>query len=68
VEIDTEEQYFIEAVLDLRIHQWKLQYLIKWVGYDKPDWEPAKLHSEREAMDKFHQKYPNKLVPSLYNH
>jgi hypothetical protein len=63
VEIDGEDEYFIEAILDSRIHQWKLQYLIKWVGYDLPDWELAKLHSESEAIDTFHEKYPNKLGP-----
>jgi hypothetical protein len=34
VEIDGEDKYCIEAVLDSRINRRKLQYLIKWVGYD----------------------------------
>jgi hypothetical protein len=63
VEIDGEDEYFIEAVLDARIYQWKLQYLIKWVSYDLPDWESVKLHSESEAVDTFHEKYPNKPGP-----
>jgi hypothetical protein len=61
VEIDGEDEYFIEAVLDSRIHRQKLQYLIKWVGNDLPDWEPTEFHSESEAIDTFHEKYPNKL-------
>jgi hypothetical protein len=63
VEIDREDKYFIEAVLDSRIHRRKLQYLIKCVGYDFPDWEPAELHSESEAVDTFHEKYPDKPGP-----
>jgi hypothetical protein len=63
VDIDGEDEYFIEAVLDSRIHRRKLQYLIKWVGYHLPDWEPAELHSESEAMDTFHEKYPDKPGP-----
>jgi hypothetical protein len=63
VKIDGEDEYFVEAVLDSRIHRRKLQYLIKWVSYDLPDWEPDKLHSEREAIDTFHEKYPDKLGP-----
>jgi hypothetical protein len=63
VEIDGEDEYFIEAVLDSRIHRRKLQYLIKWVGYDQPDWQSMKLHSESEAMDTFHKKYPDKPRP-----
>jgi hypothetical protein len=63
VEIDGEDEYFIQAVLDSRTHRRKLQYLIKWVGYDLPDWEPAELHSESEAVDTFHEKYPDKPGP-----
>jgi hypothetical protein len=63
VEIDSEDEYFIEAVLDSRIHRRKLQYLIKWVGYDLPDWEPAEFHSKSKAVDTFHEKYPDKPAP-----
>jgi hypothetical protein len=51
VEIDGEDEYFIEAILDSWIHRCKLQYLVKWISYDMPDWEPAELHSESEAVD-----------------
>jgi transposase InsO family protein len=63
VEIDGKDEYFIEAILDSWIHRRKLQYLVKWIGYDMPDWEPAELHSESEAVDQFHQKYPDKPGP-----
>jgi hypothetical protein len=63
VEIHGEDKYFIEAIPNSRIHRWKLQYLIKWVGYDQPDWQPAKVHSASEAIDTFHEKYPDKLGP-----
>jgi hypothetical protein len=63
VEIDGEDEYFIEAILDSRIHRRKLQYLIKWVGYDLPDWGPAELHSTSAAVDTFHEKYPDKPGP-----
>jgi hypothetical protein len=60
VEIDGKDEYFIEAILNCRIHRQKLQYQIKWVGYDLPDWEPAKLQSKSKAVDTFHEKYPDK--------
>jgi hypothetical protein len=63
VEIDGEDEYFIESILDSWIHCHKLQYLVKWIGYDMPDWEPAELHSESEAVDRFHEKYPDKPGP-----
>jgi hypothetical protein len=63
VEIHGEDKYFIEAILDSRIHRRNLQCLIKWVGYDVPDWEPGELHSESEAVDTFYEKYRNKPGP-----
>jgi hypothetical protein len=63
LEIDGNDEYFIEAILDSRIHRRKLQYLIKWVGYNQPDWEPAELHSASEAIDTLHEKYPDNPGP-----
>jgi hypothetical protein len=65
VEFDSENEYFIEAILDSWIHRRKCQYLGKWIGYDMPDWEPAELHSESKVVDRFHEKYPDKpgLLP-----
>ena len=37
VEIDGEEEWEVEEVLDAKIRYRKLQYLIKWTGYDIPD-------------------------------
>jgi hypothetical protein len=63
VEIDGKGEYFIEAILDSQIHRRKLQYLIKWVACNLPDWEPAELHSDSEAVDTFHEKYTDKPGP-----
>jgi hypothetical protein len=63
VEIDSEDEYFIEAILNSRIHCCKLQYLVKGIGYDMPDWEPGELHSKSKAVDRFHDQYPNKPGP-----
>jgi hypothetical protein len=60
VEIDGEDEYFMEAILDSQIYYHKLQYLVKCIGYDMPEWEPAELHSKSEAVDRFYEKYPNK--------
>jgi hypothetical protein len=63
VEIDGQDEYFIKAILDSQIHRQKLQYLIKWVSYDLPDWEPSEFHSKSKAMDTFHETYYDKLGP-----
>jgi hypothetical protein len=67
VEMDGKDEYFIEAVLDSRIHQRKLHDLITWVGYEQPDWEPTELHSKSKAIDMVHEKYPNKPGPFTNN-
>ena len=63
IEVDENEEYFAEEVLDSRTHYRKLQYLVKWTGYDQPTWEDARLVNELKAVDDFHRKYSNKLGP-----
>ena len=64
VEIDAEEQWEVEEVLNARIKYQKLQYLIKWTGYDIPDWRDAKDIDGLQAIDIFHWRYPHKPGPS----
>jgi hypothetical protein len=63
VEIDGEDEYIIKSILDSQIYRYKLQYLVKWISYNMPNWEPAELHSKSEAVDQFHEKYPDELGP-----
>jgi hypothetical protein len=42
---EEEEQFVVEKILDRRIRNGEVQYLIKWQGYNDPEdntWEPAK--------------------------
>jgi hypothetical protein len=43
-----------------RILYKRLEYLIKWVGDDNPEWWPARDVNKLEAIDKFHERYPHK--------
>jgi hypothetical protein len=63
VKIDSEDEYFIEAILDSQIYHHKLQYLVKLVSYDMPNWEPAEHYSQSEVVDRFHENYPDKPGP-----
>src|SRR5690606_23099027 len=54
---------YVEEVLDSRIYHRRLQYLIKWVGYNDPDWLAAEDVNGLVALDTFHQTYPDKPGP-----
>lgn len=41
-EIIDEDVHKVEKLLDKRTYRRQVQYLVKWVGYDEPSWEPAK--------------------------
>ena len=57
------EEWHMEEILDSCIHHRHLQYLVKWVDYDQPDWEPAEGMNKLEAVDRFHERYPQKPGP-----
>ena len=61
--VDDTEEWHVEEILDYRIYRHRLQYLVKWVGFDRPDWEPAEGFNKLEAVDRFHQCYPEKPGP-----
>jgi hypothetical protein len=63
VKVDGEQEWEVEEVLDSRMRYRKLQYLIKWTGYDQPDWEDARTVNGLRAIDVFHGRYPHKPGP-----
>ena len=40
IDSDAHERYIVERVLSHRTYRAKLQYLVKWQGYQEPTWEP----------------------------
>ena len=45
------------------MHRKHLQYLVKWVGYDQPTWEWAEDVNGLQAIERFHERYPDKPGP-----
>jgi Chromo (CHRromatin Organisation MOdifier) domain len=70
VEVDGDEEYEAEAILDSRKFRGQLQYLVKWSGYDDPNentWEPAKhLLNAPLLLGEFHRAHPDKPGPPRY--
>lgn len=41
VEIEGHGEWDFEEVLNCRTYYWKSQYLVKWLDWDSPTWQPA---------------------------
>ena len=65
VEANGEHKYHVGDVLDSRLFgRWrKLQYLVKWTGYDRPTWEDVAGVDDLQAIVRFHALYPLKPGP-----
>ena len=66
VVLESEQEYEVEEILDSRMHRSKLQYLVKWLGYQsfENSWEPvANVKHAKSLVDVFHSRYPSKPGP-----
>lgn len=61
VEIEGEEEWEVEAILDKRLRNKKIEYLISWKGYGRLEdsWEPeSNVTNSKLLINKFNSKYP----------
>lgn len=67
IEVQDEQHYEVERVLDSRIRHRGIQYLVKWKGYDNPadnTWEPEdNLWNANDCVRDFHASFPNRPRP-----
>ncbi|KAL5533015.1 hypothetical protein ACEPAF_4789 [Sanghuangporus sanghuang] len=58
--IDEQEEYEVEEILDSRLHRGKLQFLVKWVGYEETTWQPESdvKDNAQESIQEFYRKHP----------
>ena len=62
IEIYGEFKYEVKQILDSRLYQGKLQYLVKWLGYTEEHntWKPpSNLNNAQEVIDLFHKAHPS---------
>ncbi len=67
VEVDGEEEWEVEEVLDSQVKNRKLEYFVKWKGWpiSEQSWQPVEnLENAPEEVARFHAKYPDKPSPS----
>ena len=63
--VEGEEEWEVDAILDSRKIRGCLQYLVKWKGFAAPTWEPEGNLTEVQAVDDYHERYPER--PALAN-
>ena len=60
--INNEEEWEVEDILDARSYRGKLQYRVKWVGWDEDrEWYDAiGFDNSPKIVENFHFRYPDK--------
>ena len=58
--INGEEEWVVEDILDSKLINWKLQYLVKWkdFGMEHNSWEPQENVHALDIVVDFYQKHP----------
>ena len=58
--IDREEEWVVEEILDSRVRNQKLRYLVKWQGFgaEQNSWEPWDNVHALELLTEFHHQHP----------
>ena len=62
IEVEGQEEFEVEQILDSRLFRGNLQYLVKWKDYGEEEnsWEPAtNVTHAQELVNEFHRRHPN---------
>ena len=52
--IEGQEEYKVKAILDKKVKRNRIQYRVKWKGYEDTTWEPSSnLRQARDAVEDF---------------
>ena len=65
IEVDGEEEWEVERIVNSRFRYRRLQYLVRWVGYDSPTWQPSEdLEHLQDAVLEYHRLWPDQPRPN----
>ncbi|CAI6370072.1 unnamed protein product [Macrosiphum euphorbiae] len=61
--VEQEDEYIVDKIVDKRLRNNKVEYLLKWKVYDEADntWEPKKHLLCEELIRDFEQKQKNRI-------
>jgi transposase InsO family protein len=69
VEVEGQPEQEVEEIINSRVFCCKVQYLVKWVGYDNSEnsWEPLhNLNHAIESLEDFHNLHPSAPKPTSW--
>ena len=52
-DLNGEEEWQVEEILDSRKTRGATEVLVRWTGYVQPTWEPLSAFLEAEALDRY---------------
>ena len=61
--VDGKEEWLVEKIVSSRIRHRKLQYLVKWIGYDELTWERVDSFTNTNFVEQFHLDHPEDPAP-----
>ena len=67
IEVDDSLEWEVDEILDSRHNRRRrrFEYLVSWSGYHDPTWASRdNLSNPQDAIDDFHQRYPQKPQPT----
>ncbi|KAH0611537.1 uncharacterized protein H6S33_010802 [Morchella sextelata] len=65
VEVEGQEEWEVEDILDSRDRRGRFEYLVKYVGYDEASWQPlSDVEHSPDIVKRFHKRYPRKPKPT----
>ncbi|KAH0602650.1 uncharacterized protein H6S33_008300 [Morchella sextelata] len=65
IEIEGQEEWEVEDILDSRKRRGRFEYLVKYVGYNETSWQPlSDVEHSPDIVERFHERYPRKPKPT----
>ncbi|KAH8145182.1 uncharacterized protein LAJ45_10742 [Morchella importuna] len=65
VEIEGEEEWEVEDIVDSRKRRGAFEYLVRYTGYEDASWQPlSDLEHSPDIVRRFHERYPRKPKPT----
>ncbi|KAH0613238.1 uncharacterized protein H6S33_009618 [Morchella sextelata] len=65
VEVEGQEEWEVESILDSRDRRGRFEYLVKYAGYNEASWQPlSDVEHSPDIVKRFHERYPRKPKPT----